>query len=290
MVKNANDPVAMAVAALTVSVEQAAKSETSFGAFVYHLYHVISDVERMGDAFQIGPDWMNIEAVKGRDAVVTRAMQLLYPVPETLQETKNKTAKAVFGKAQQDRRKLVKEGVEMLAGMCRMGDMFGEDGAQWEGNAWRVPAQWFVKDGEINAIFLSGQGTKLFKGTHVPLLSKNAAHSIRATFMGKDGEEVERIAVIRPNRSSIAALGMPKQERVQSQQESEGTPVMQAGNLLSKLLDQAEEMKQPAITGDAADAFADVIQRIVRNPHLWQLVQTEREAFLKEQNASKAAA
>jgi hypothetical protein len=288
MVKlQANDPVALAVASLMSSRKASDAAERDFGAFAYHLWHVVTDVERMGEGFVIGPDWMLHDKDKGREAVVSRCMQVMFPVGEG---SKDKNAKAMLRAEQQKNRGDVKSAVEMLAGMARMGEMFSTDGAQWDGTQWLVPASWFIKEGELDRVFLSGQRGKLHKGEHVPLVSKNASHTCRVQKVNKAGDDTEAFVTIRPNRSSIAALGKPAQERVQSQEPKEGTPVVQAVNLLSKLLDQAAETGQQGFTGDAADAFGDVVARIVRNDTLWLLALAERDAFIKEQEAAKAAA
>ncbi|CAB4150278.1 hypothetical protein UFOVP568_7 [uncultured Caudovirales phage] len=291
MAKLQNDPVAMATASLASFRLKTTQAEQDFGAFAYHLFHVITDVERMGDAFQVGPDWMDADKKAGREAIVSRCMQLLFPVPDNVSESKDKTLKAAFRIDQNGNREDVKRAVEMLAGMCRMGDLFGETGAQWSGSQWMVPPAWFV-DGEISAFWLSGKPNVKLIGakipSHVSFCYKNAGHKARVDVINKDGDTVETAAKIAPNRLSIAALGMPKEEREQSEEVAVGTPVVQAGNLLSKLLDQAEETQSQAITGDAADAMADVIARIVRNPHLWSLALAERSTFEAE-NASNAA-
>lgn len=291
MGKIVNDPVALAVAALMSSRKASDAAERDFGAFAYHVWHVIHDVERMGDGFVIGPEWMAADKPKGREAVVTRLMQVMFPVPENVASTKDKNAKANHRMEQQKNRNDCKSAVEMLAGMARMGDMFGDDGAQWDGSQWLVPAAWFIPEGAtLDRVFLSGQRGKMHKGEHVPFLSKNASHTCRIIRTNKAGDDVEAFVAIRPNRGSVAALGMPKMQRQQDEQPADKTPIEAAGDLMAKLLDQAENDPSQQPTGVAADAFADVIQRIVRNPALWSLALAEREAFEREASKDQATA
>lgn len=152
-----------------------------------------------------------------------------------------------------------------------------EHAVDWTGTSDpQFPLAWFKpEDAEI----VQAKGV----ATHAPFSGRT-----KLAFMVVQEGEIKRITCT-ISETAIVGLTKTKLSREQDDQPEDATPVVQAGNLLSKLLDQAEEMKQPAITGDAADAFADVIQRIVRNPHLWQLVQSEREAFVEEQKTSKAA-
>jgi hypothetical protein len=199
------------LAALQSSFRSTQRAETDFGTFAYHLWHVLHDPDRMGEAYRITRDWADADQAKAREAIVGRLMQLFAPVEEA---KRSKAEKAVLAVSQAAIRVAIKQAVAMLAGMSRMGDMFGDDGAQWNGSEWLVPYAWFLEDGdEPYRVRLSGAKAP-YKGTHVPLLRRNAAHIVSVDCVDKNGEPAQAERRVTPNRTTIAALGMPRKERV----------------------------------------------------------------------------
>lgn len=142
----------------------------------------------------------------------------------------------------------------------------------------QFPLAWFTPE---DADVVNAKGVK----THAPFSGRNKLGFL----ILKDGEVQTHYCTI--SEASIVGLSKPKATRERPEDTSgaeDASPVAKAGNLISRMLDQAEENPANALKGDAADALEDIIQRVVRSDDWWTIALAERAKYEKEQAAQAA--
>ncbi len=174
-------------------------------------------------------------------------------------------------------------GVNFYRATCMLAQRH-EIAPQWDAKPQPTfPLDWFVPEGADRIVSMNKKG-EVITPTHGAI---SGTEQIGMTIQKEGAEETEHHPFT-ISEASILRAYKGKATREVAEDDAADEPVTsfeQAGYMLSKVLDDAHDAAKP-IVGDAADCFADIIARMVRNNDLWSLALAERAAFVKEVDAA----